>query len=309
MKFIMDWIHTINFCYVVINVLGLIVLNLFLTKKNVDKKVKTLATLFYVGITIVSFSYMNGLFQSIFGLKYLSVKTYLFVIMLTNLIILFTINKKVKFFYKLANYTLFVTLTIILGATLSIILGNKFDSFYVMDISNAVNFIDLSMVIFILYGILMSIIYIGYDLFENKEEVIENQVSTKQWKLPKLPNIHFKRKTKEKKSSTLPKFSRGLLTPEELFQYNRENGFYIDGVECSIIFEDSNKENIIKNYYILQQDIHAKLVNGYTLEENRMLKNICMKLQVGNISNIDINNISILNKITVEEYNLLKRIF
>lgn len=94
-----------------------------------------------------------------------------------------------------------------------------------------------------------------------------------------------------------------------MLQYNRENGLYINGVECSIIFEDSNQENIVKNYYILQNDIHAKLVNGYTLEENRMLKNICMKLQVGNIGNIDIHNISILNKISVEEYNLLKKIF
>lgn len=295
-------------------VLLFIVMNLFLTTKGVNYKIRYFINLIYVIGTILSFNYVNGIFKSIFSLKYLSVKTYLFIIMLTNAIVLFTINKKVKLGYKIANFTLFIVLTIIFGSTLSIVLGNKFDALYVMDISNAVNFIDLSLVIFILYIILMTIIYIGYYLFNVKDETEEKKpvTSKKSWEFKKISNL-INLKKKQEQSSSLknqnhsPK--QNLLTPEELLQYNRENGLYINGVECSIIFEDSNQENIVKNYYILQNDIHAKLVNGYTLEENRMLKNICMKLQVGNIGNIDIHNISILNKISVEEYNLLKKIF
>lgn len=314
MTWILSIMHSINFCYIVSMVLLFIVMNLFLTTKGVNYKIRYFINLIYVIGTILSFNYVNGIFKSIFSLKYLSVKTYLFIIMLTNAIVLFTINKKVKLGYKIANFTLFIVLTIIFGSTLSIVLGNKFDALYVMDISNAVNFIDLSLVIFILYIILMTIIYIGYYLFNVKDETEEKKpvTSKKSWEFKKISNL-INLKKKQEQSSSLknqnhsPK--QNLLTPEELLQYNRENGLYINGVECSIIFEDSNQENIVKNYYILQNDIHAKLVNGYTLEENRMLKNICMKLQVGNIGNIDIHNISILNKISVEEYNLLKKIF
>ena len=63
-----------------------------------------------------------------------------------------------------------------------------------------------------------------------------------------------------------------------------------------------------KNYHILEEDINAKMVNGYTLEENKILKNICMKLQTNNLQQLDLNNISILNKISPEEYNFLTKI-
>ena len=50
-------------------------------------------------------------------------------------------------------------------------------------------------------------------------------------------------------------------------------------------------------------------MNGYTLKENKMLKSICLKLQVNNLRSIDLSNVSILNKISVEEYLLLKEVF
>ena len=66
--------------------------------------------------------------------------------------------------------------------------------------------------------------------------------------------------------------------------------------------------DIIKNYQILSNNINDKLVNGYTLEENKLLKSICEKLERVDINNIDLDNLSILNKITAEEYTFLKRI-
>ena len=102
--------------------------------------------------------------------------------------------------------------------------------------------------------------------------------------------------------------SVGMLSVEELLSYDRNSALYINGVDCSIIFNDSNVNNIIKNYQILFNDIGAKMVNGYTLDENIMLRDICMKLNTNNLFDINLDNFNILNRISVEEYNLLKKI-
>ena len=310
----------INLCYVILNLLGFIVGLLFLNSIKLNKKKLIISSILYLIVSLVSFQYLNGIVENIFKLKYLGVKTYLVVLVITNLIILFTLNKKIKLGYKIANYVLFIFLTIIFGSTIAVVLGNRFKTFYVMDVSNAVNFIDLSLVIFMFYLIILAIIYIGYHLFDNSDDVLKKIEDVKEKSILKqkksfddrkkskfeFPKVHIfqRKKEKEDKSNYLPS-----LSIEELLSYDKRDGFYIDGVECSIIFEDSNQENIMKNYHILSQDIHAKMVNGYTLDENRMLKNICTKLNVGSLNNIDIHNISILNRISVEEYNLLKRVF
>lgn len=293
-----EMIRQINLCYVVFIFLGFMVGICYLKEKCFSKSVSYLFILLYLIFTVISFSYLNGVFSSIFELKYLSVKIYLLVILIMNMIVLFTIHKKMKLIYKVFNYIAFIILTIIFGSILSIIIGSKIDMFYVMDISNAVILIDLSFVIFILYTILMEITYMGDCLFK------ANSNCKRRFKKEIRLNL-LKRKKKDYQKVE----HKEILSPQQLLQYDRKDGFYIDGVECSIIFDDSNQENIVRNYYILLEDIHAKLVNGYTLEENQMLKNICMKLQVGNLRNIDMNNVSILNRISVEEYNLLKRVF
>ena len=91
-----------------------------------------------------------------------------------------------------------------------------------------------------------------------------------------------------------------------LSKKEEQEGFYIDGVDCSIIFEDNDKTTIIKNYYILLNDINAKLVNGYTLQENIKLKKIINKLNIKDLNNIDLD-INKLSRITIDEYNFLKK--
>ncbi len=331
-------LSNINLCYVVLLILGFITIHLYL-KNKISKQNKELILIFYLAITLLSFNYLNGIVIQIFKLKYLDVKAYLLLLVIVNMIILYTINKKIKLGYKILNYSLFILLMIIFGSTVAVILGNLIDTFYIMDISNAVNFVDLSLVIFIIYLIILCLIYIGYYLFSNKEinefesyqeskliglinKIMEKLNSPKkdlndndleydfnnqvdELKVKKSKKLAFKSFFKGKKEIT----KKDLLSREELLNYHKEDGFYIDGVDCSIIFEDSNQENIIKNYHILSEDIHAKMVNGYTLEENRMLKGICMKLQACNLGSIDISNVSLLNKISVEEYDLLKKVF
>ena len=163
-----------------------------------------------------------------------------------------------------------------------------------MDIGNAINLMDLSFVIFILYLIVIAMIYLSFQIVEkNKKEIIK--------RIKKIKNDLFKIALSRKKNK--------FLTKEELLNYDKSKGLYINGKECSIILEDSNKDNIIKNYETLNKDINAKLTNGYTLEENKLLKSICMKLNVGTLRNVDINNGTLLNRINIEEYNLLKKIF
>lgn len=296
----------INPCYLILEILFWIVVMLFMDKKNLGKKYKAIFTVAYFLISILTFSYINGLILNIFKLKYLSVKTYLIVIIIVNAISLFTMNKKIKPVYSALNYILFITMIIILGSTIAIVLGNKIPALYVMDVDNAVNFIDLSMIIFLLYLICLCLTYIGYAFFENKEEVESKdkinlfKQRLKEEKTKKKVHLSFSKKKKE----LIPS-----ITKEELLMHDRSIPLYIHDEDCSIIFDDSNQENIYQNYQILEHDIHAKMVNGYTLEENKMLKNICLKLQVTKLANIDMSNVSILNKISIEEYKLLRNIF
>lgn len=313
MNQITEWIQDINLCYFIFVCLSIIVLNIYLKRFQAQKSLKWIINIVYLIIHVLTFNYFNGILNNIFDLSYLSVKLYLIIIVITNCIFLKTINQKTKVAYSVLNYILFALLTIIFGATLAIILGNKYESFYIMDVANAVNFIDLSFVIFLIYLIVICLVTIGYELFEKNTS---KELNLSKWNLSniKIPNIEpiimkFQKKFHNKEKTNISTNHQFILTEEELLNYNLNNGLYIDGVECSIIFEDSNQDNIIKNYHILLNDIHARLVNGYTLEENQMLKSICTKLQVSTLSHIDISNVSILNKISIEEYNLLRKVF
>ena len=269
---IAKFISNINPCYLILNILLGIVAYIYLGKSQF-RRYQKIITIIYIIISLLSFSCFNGIIQNIFELKYLSVKFYLLIIAITNLIMIYTINKNIETGYKITNYILFILMTIVFGSVVSIVLGNKFENLYIMDIKNAINL-----------------------EIETKQIIIS---------FSKLKE-KFKIKTKESKNTYQEKT---FISLEELLNYDKEEGFYIDGVECSIIFEDSNQENILKNYQILSNDINARLVNGYTLDENKMLRNICIKLQVANLSSIDIDNISLLNKISIDEYNLLRRVF
>ena len=108
-------------------------------------------------------------------------------------------------------------------------------------------------------------------------------------------------KKKDKKSKT--KIIKNKTSDIKL---ENDNNFIIDGKDCSFIFNDPNKENAMKNYYILLTDVNARLTNGYTLDENIRINNILTKLRVTNINDFNLMNMEVLSKISVDEYNLLK---
>ena len=288
-----------NVCYIILNILFLMVARIKVNELKLSRNYKLVLLGGYLLFTLFSYSYVSGIMNNIFKLKFLDVKYYLLLLVISNVIMIYSLNKPVKLVYKVINIVLYVSLTIILGATLSVVLGNKINTFYVMDIKNAINFVDLSFVLFIIYLIVVSLIYIGSHIFSSEgftKENIFKKVSFKDIR-ESLLNLAVFREVED-----------DILTPEEILNYRYDDSFNINGVDASIIFEDSVDENIIKNYYILTEDINARLMNGYTLEENKMLKNVCLKLHTGNLKSVDLSNTNIINKISVDEYNLLKRV-
>ncbi len=288
-----------NVCYIILNILFLMVARIKVNELKLSRNYKLVLLGGYLLFTLFSYSYVSGIMNNIFKLKFLDVKYYLLLLVISNVIMIYSLNKPVKLVYKVINIVLYVSLTIILGATLSVVLGNKINTFYVMDIKNAINFVDLSFVLFIIYLIVVSLIYIGSHIFSSEgftKENIFKKVSFKDIR-ESLLNLAVFREAED-----------DVLTPEEILNYRYDDSFNINGVDASIIFEDSVDENIIKNYYILTEDINARLMNGYTLEENKMLKNVCLKLHTGNLKSVDLSNTNIINKISVDEYNLLKRV-
>lgn len=300
MKQIILFVTNINVCYLVLNILLILRTFLYLKQKNIKTLKRRILLFCVIGILIAIFPYFNNIFQNVFSLKYLSVKGYLIVLAITNIITLITINKKIKLIYTILNYTLFILMFMIFLVVLFVIISNKIPQIYFMNIQNVVVLVDLSLVIFLIYFILCMFINNLYYIFLNykfkfnfklkKEKLKKDKIKQKN----KVVDVNLKKDI--------------ILSEEELLNYKDKNNFYINEVECSIIFEDSNTDNIIKNYHILLENIDAPLVNGFTLKENKLLKSICTKLDIYNLSDINIYNLSILNKISVEEYNFLKNL-
>lgn len=281
---IIEYLKNINIFLVVLDILFLIVSFLFLNKRKCSEKRKDLFVVIYTLINVLLFSYLNNIFQSIFTLKYLSVKLYLGVLVISLIIFLFTFNfsKKITLKYKVCNYLMVFILHIILVFDVYIVVSEKLEILNLIDIKNSITLMNLSLIIFFSYiGVLM-LIYILEYLYQTKTKDNKKTIKNKKMDLNKT-----------------------LL---ELSKYKEGESFYINGVDCSIIFSDDNKENIIKNYNILYNDIEGCLTNGYTLKENIMIKSICQKLKVNNFDNIDLSNFNILNKIEVDEYKFLKKI-
>lgn len=277
----LEFISNLKILYLILIILVMAIINIILYKKNINSNYKYLIN----GISLILISlitnYLKDYLNGIFNLNFLSVKFYLIILIITNIILLITIKNNIKRTYKIINYILFSLITLILIINICMIIGSNLNILPEHLGQYIVMLLNISVILFIIYLTIISIIYI-----------IQN-----------LRNINIKKNTYKEENT------RNILLPEELLATINKEEFSIDGVECSIIFEDSIPDNIIKNYHILIRDINAKMVNGYTLEENKMLKSICTKLQVTNLNNIDLNNLSILNKITPEEYTFLKRIY
>ena len=290
---IIAFITNINPSFIISSLLFLIVTLLFLHKKNANNLIKEYIAIVYIIIMWGIFYFINDKLNDIFKLNYLSIKLYLILLIIGNIIMLITINKKISKSYKIINTILFISNMIILVLNILTILGNNYNYLKITTKEECVKLIDINIIIFIIYLNLLCIIYIIKYLVSNIK--IKKKYKTKEIEKPNIKAV-----IDDKELSI-------ISVPPRIKYYNpNENtSFIIDGIDCSIIFEDNNKENIIKNYYILLNNINAKLINGYTLEENIRIKNIINKLNIKDLNDIKLD-VNKLNRITIYEYNLLK---
>ena len=278
---LLNYLKDINIYLLILDILFLVISFLFFAKKKSTQRVKDLFIILYTLINIFLFDYLNNLFNNIFNYSDFSIKIYLIGIILVYIIFFYTFNKKsIKKIYKVINYSLFIITNISLIINIYIILTIKIDKIPKFNIENNSILNNITLIIIVSYLINISFIYIINTLVtrkvKNKEQSQEN-ILDNEYNQPDETNV---------------------LTTEELLKYNKNNSLYINGVDCSIIFNDSNEDNIIKNYQILTNNIEDKMVNGYTLNENIMLKRICEKLNTNNLFEVNIDNFNILNKIS-----------
>lgn len=288
---IMRYVSNINIMLVVLDISFLIVSFLFFNKRKCSSRVKDGFVIVYTLVNLFLFSYFNSMFQSIFTLKYLSVKGYLVVVLMTLIIFLYTFNKNVSLKWRVINYLFCGIIGVISLVNLYIVIGDKLGVYNIFDINISIILMNVSFIIFFLYLLLILWGYMGYYIYSN----------------------YFRKKDDKRKVSEIvldgedDEIGEADIL-ERLVNYKIGEAFYINGIDCSIIFFDSNKENIVKNCEILCEDINAAMVNGFTLKENMMIKNIFMKLKVNSLEDIDLNNLGILNLLDVEEYKFLKKI-
>ena len=293
MNSIFNIISNLKFIYLLLIIFTMVIVNIILEKKEINSNYRYLINGTVLIILGLMSNYLNDIINGIFNLNYLSVKLYIIILIIINIITIITMKKKNNLNKKILNYTLFglINLIFIISAIMFILIKTKIinSSFnhYLIKLSN------ISIVIFIIYLVIISLIY------------ILNNLKVKE--IAKKLNIE-KIKSKLITKSINNKENKTYLTLEELMAIPNKDLFTINGIDCSIIFDDSIPDNILKNYHILEEDINAKMVNGYTLEENKILKSICTKLQTNNLQQLDLNNLSILNKISPEEYNFLEKI-
>lgn len=310
MENILTFIPKLKIFYLLLIIFIMIIVNIIINKRNINNNYRY----FINGITLIIISlltsYYNDIIEGIFRLNFLSVKFYIVILIIINVITLITIQKDLKPVYKIINYTMFSIVSLILGIILLMIVGIKLGIISTIFSKYTIMLLNISIIVFIIYLTIISFIYIvknlnNVEITFDKEKLNQKISSFKTFIFNKIKSI----KEKQNSNNETEKESINRLTPEELLSYEKKEDFSINGIDCSIIFEDSIPENIIKNYHILSEDIDAKMVNGYTLKENILLKSICTKLKVNNLNYIDISNLSILNKITVEEYNFLKQFY
>jgi hypothetical protein len=292
---IRDFINNINMGYVILMILFLIVSLLFLLKKKNILNFK----LFLLGYFVLfggGLLKLNDLFNNIFKLNYLSVKLYLVLLIIGNVIMLVSINFEIKRSYKMINLMLFITNFMIAIVNILIVISNKFNFFVLSDLDATLKLMNINYIIFLGYLYCLCLIYI----IEYVISIIKDKIKLKKKNVIDNNDIY------DKAANTNVGEEKNKYSYSFKGEEVKDKGFYIDGVDCSAIFEDDNKENVSKNYYILLNDVNAKLTNGYTIKEYTKIKDILRKLRINDFNdfNFDSNE---LEKISSYEYNLLKK--
>ena len=294
------FIHNINIGYATLSILFLIVSLLFLYRKGVSKIFVEFILILYVCLGWTLFYFTNDILNEIFSLRYLSVKLYLVLLIVGNIIMIANINFKFHKANKILNYLLFATNLVILLINVLVVISNKYDILNFISVTKAMEIMDINFIIFIVYLNCMCLVYI-----------IRYIVSLIKGYIAKRNDLRNQNDAKDEEDT-----AQVVDSGQYAYQYkspakeaevgsDKPQGFFINGVDCSAIFDGSSKEEIIQNYYILLNDINARLTNGYTIFEYTKIREIMNRLHVNDINNMNID-VNTLNHISDYEYNLLK---
>lgn len=289
----------VNKVYIILSILGFITSFLYLYFNNKRKNIP-IVLLLYILVMLLTFTYFDYVFNSVFNFSFSSVKFYLVMLIIINIITLVTVNCNINIVNKIINWILFISSAVLFAINAYILIGNIFE-FTSVEVSSIIYFIDVNVIIFIGYLIISCSIYIIKRVWK---EII-NYINRIKYKNRRSGNDAIVGEEVDGlEESGLVNSTSEIVNQANIIVEN--NKFIIDGKDCSFIFNDTNRENVVRNYYILLTDVNARLVNGYTLDENIRINNILNRLNIKNIHNVDLMNMEILSKITIDEYNLLK---
>ncbi len=302
---VVNFLNNINLGYLSLVITLFIVSFIFLHNKGINKFFMELFIIVYVLISWIGFYYLNDIFNLVFDLKYLDVKLYLILLIIGNIIMIANINLKLPIYYKVINYAMFLTNIVMFVANITLIIASKVGAIEISSLANITKFININFIVFVCYLNLLGIVYIGKYLsrkmqFKIKAKEIFEQESLKKDAATDSSVIDDVSVVETNSHVITNDVSNNVSN-----DLSSKEGFFIDGIDCSAIFDDTDKENIARNYYILLNDVNAKLTNGYTVKEYTKIKNIINKLNIKDLNNVNLD-INVLNHITIDEYNILK---
>ena len=143
-------IKSINTSYIITSILSIISTIIFLKKKEISKNKSIIIILLEVLILLYCIFIVNDPLNKIFKLQYISLRLYILILIITNIITLITINKKINKSAKILNKSIYVINSLILLLNLIIIAGIKTNYFITKPIV-IIKLININIIIFIVY--------------------------------------------------------------------------------------------------------------------------------------------------------------
>ena len=304
-----QFINNINLYYIALILTILIASLLFLVPRAKHGITIEFYLIVFTTISWYGFYLFNDILNSIFSLSYLSIKAYLILLIIGNVITIVTLNYKLNIAYKIINYLLFASNVLIFITNILLLVNGRLNILPNIDTNIIIKVIDINIIIFLLYIETIFLTYITKH-FINK---IKERTKLKRLEAEQA-NYEASQPAIQIVEPTVQEPIYAYQPPKENISYNTSTSeefdpkdlFYINGVDCSAIFYESDRDTILKNYSILKKDINAKLTNGCTLVEYTKILNIINKLGIKDVNSISLD-LNQLSKINVDEYNLLKK--
>ena len=125
MNTIINFISNINLCLLSMIIVVFILSLLFLFRKKVSDKILNIYIIMYVIFSWIVIYYFNDIINSIFSLNYFDIRSYLLLLVIVNIITIININFIKNIYYKVLNYTMFITNVIVLLANIFTLLGSR----------------------------------------------------------------------------------------------------------------------------------------------------------------------------------------